>query len=92
MKIQHSDNGKEGMFYIFEEGIMLAKMDYDWSGEDRILITHTYVSDVLRGKGTGKQLVAKAVEFALEKSIKIVPLCPFAKSVFDKVPEFRIVL
>ncbi len=27
-----------------------------------------------------------------EKGISIIPLCPFAKSVFDKVPEFSDVL
>ena len=37
-------------------------------------------------------MVAKVVEFAREKSIKIMPLCPFAKSVFDKVTEFQDVL
>lgn len=92
MKIQHSDNGKDGKFYIQENNHILAKMEYDWSGTDRILITHTHVSDILRGKGAGKQLVTKAVEFARKKGIKIVPLCPFAKSVFDKVDEFRDVL
>ncbi len=44
------------------------------------------------GKGFGKKMVTKAVEFAREKGIKILPLCPFAKSVFDKTPEFRDVL
>lgn len=37
-------------------------------------------------------MVAKAVDFAREKGIKIIPLCPFAKSVFDKVKEFNDVL
>ena len=45
-----------------------------------------------RHKGYGKKMVTKAVEFAREKGIKILPLCPFAKSVFDKTPEFRDVL
>jgi hypothetical protein len=36
--------------------------------------------------------VSKAVDFAREKGIKIIPLCPFAKSVFDKVEQFRDVL
>ena len=34
----------------------------------------------------------KLAEYAREKGIKIIPLCPFAKSVFDKTPEFRDVL
>jgi predicted GNAT family acetyltransferase len=37
-------------------------------------------------------MVLKAVAFAREKRIHIIPLCPFAKSVFDRVPEIRDVL
>jgi uncharacterized protein len=36
--------------------------------------------------------LAKAVEFVREKNVKVIPLCPFAKSVFDKTPEYRDVL
>ena len=37
-------------------------------------------------------MLAKAVEFARQNNIKIMPLCPFAKSVFDKVAEYQDVL
>jgi hypothetical protein len=37
-------------------------------------------------------MVAQAVTYARENNIKIIPLCPFAKKVFDKTPEFRDVL
>jgi predicted GNAT family acetyltransferase len=37
-------------------------------------------------------MVSAAVDYAREKHIKIIPLCPFAKSVFDRTPEFRDVL
>jgi predicted GNAT family acetyltransferase len=37
-------------------------------------------------------MVTKAVEYARENNIKLIPLCPFSKSVFDKVPEFKDVL
>ena len=42
--------------------------------------------------GTGKQMVLKAVEFAREKGIKVLPLCPFAKSVFENVDAIGDVL
>lgn len=92
MIIQQQDDKEKGMFFIQENGKILAKMTYVWAGKDRIIIDHTEVSDQLRGKGAGKQMVEKAVHFAREKGIKIVPLCPFAKSVFDKVKEFGDVL
>lgn len=92
MEIKQIDDGKNGMFYVEQEGKVLAQMTYVWTGAERIIIDHTEVDDALRGQSAGKQLVAKAVEFAREKSLKIIPLCPFAKSVFDKVAEYRDVL
>lgn len=92
MEIKISDDGKHGKFYIEVEGQEQAQMTFTWAGTDRIIIDHTEVGDALRGKGAGKQLVIKAVEFARNKNIKIIPLCPFAKSVFDKVEEIRDVL
>ena len=92
MEILQNDDGSKGAFYIKQDNEVLAQMTYVWAGTDRIIIDHTEVSDALKGKGAGKQMVAKAVEFAREKGIKIVPLCPFARSVFDKVKEFTDVL
>lgn len=92
MEILQKDDGKNGVFYIEQNGSILAEMTYVWAGKDRIIIDHTEVDNVLKGKGAGKQMVSKAVDFAREKGINILPLCPFAKSVFDKVPEFRDVL
>jgi hypothetical protein len=67
-------------------------MTYSKAGDNMIIIDHTDVSDNLRGQGAGKQLVMKAVEYARSNNIKILPLCPFAKSVFDKTPEIGDVL
>lgn len=92
MEILQKDDSNRGSFYIEIENELLAEMTYVWAGTDKIIIDHTEVNEKLKGKGAGKQLVTKAVEFARAKNIKILPLCPFAKSVFDKVEEFREVL
>lgn len=92
MEILQDDNGKKGSFFIMENGTRLAEMTYTWAGTERIIIDHTEVSEVLRGKSAGKQLLMKAVDFARAKGIKIIPLCPFANSVFKKTPEIQDVL
>ncbi|MCL9806983.1 N-acetyltransferase [Flavobacterium amniphilum] len=92
MEIKQKDDTKKGVFYVEINDKTLAEMTYVWAGADRIIIDHTEVSETLAGKGAGKQMVAKAVEFARETKIKIIPLCPFAKSVFDKVEDFKDVL
>lgn len=92
MEINQSEEGRKGKFFIQIDGQELAQMTYVWAGDDRIIIDHTEVDEKLKGKSAGKLLLAKAVAFAREKHIKILPLCPFAKSVFDKTPEYNDVL
>lgn len=92
MEVLQEDNGIKGKFFILIDGKQEAKMTYTWAGKHKIIIDHTEVNEVLKGKNAGKQMVMKAVTFAREKGIKIVPLCPFAHSVFQKTPEIRDVL
>lgn len=91
-EVQVKINDKKGSFFIEIEGKQEAEMTFVFAGEDKIIIDHTGVNPGNEGKGLGKQLVAQAVTYARENSIKIIPLCPFAKKVFDKTPEFRDVL
>jgi len=83
---------KNGCFYAAIDGITEAKMTFVFAGADKIIIDHTEVNPGKNGKGLGKKMVEQAVLFAREKNLKIIPLCPFAKSVFDKMIEFRDVL
>lgn len=92
MEILHKDDKEKGSFYINKGSKIIAEISYVWASSDKIIIDHTEVSEFLKGKGIGKQLVAKTVEFAREKGIKILPLCPFAKSVIYKVKEFNDIL
>ena len=91
MNIEHEHSGHRGAFVWMEDGERLAVMSYTVAGS-RVIIDHTDVDDRLRGKGAGKQLVKSAVEWARRENVKLMPLCPFAKSVFDKTPEYSEVL
>ena len=74
-----------------ENGERLAEMSYTVAGS-RVIIDHTDVDDRLRGKGAGRRLVRAAVEWARAENQKLMPLCPFAKSVFDKTADYSDVL
>lgn len=91
-EVQLKINGEKGFFFIDVDGTHQGMMTFVFAGKDKIIIDHTEVKPGNEGKGFGKKMVAKAVEYARENDIKIIPLCPFAKSVFDKVVEFRDVL
>lgn len=92
MIVQLTDDGKKGNFFVSENGTQLASMTYTWVGTERIIIDHTDVSDVLRGQNVGKQLLMKVVEMAREKGISVIPLCPFANSMFKKLPDIQDVI
>lgn len=92
IEIQHEESDTKGSYYVEVGGRKVGEMTYSKAGTDRIIIDHTEVDDSMRGTGLGKKLVERAVEDARKKGISIVPLCPFARSVFDKNENLRDVL
>src|SRR6476660_8378827 len=89
MLIQHRKTENRGLFFVEQDGNILAEMTYSMANPHKMIIKHTEVSDELRGQSVGLQLVRTAVEYARTHDIKIVPLCPFANSIFKKKPEFE---
>jgi len=89
--IEHEQQGHRGAFFVERDGRRLAQLSYTVAGS-RVILDHTEVDDALRGTGTGRKLVAAAVDWAREEDVQLMPLCPFARSVFDKTPEFGDVL
>lgn len=92
MEIQQINDTRKGYFEAVEDGKEAGKMTYTWAGDSKFIIDHTEVSPDFNGKGVGKKLLMAAVDYVRANNVKIIPLCPFAKSVFDKVEEIRDVL
>ncbi len=84
MDIKFKEIDNAGVAYIGDLSKPDAAMTYSFAGDDLIIIDHTEVSDKLRGQGTGRQLLDAIVEMVRQQKKKILPLCPYAKSVFDK--------
>lgn len=92
MVIQHKDGNSKGSFLIEEDGKTKAEITYSKAGSDKIIIDHTEVSDELRGENIGKALVKHAVSYARENKLKVIPLCPYAKSVIERDESLQDVL
>ena len=92
LEIKQKDDGQHGAFYIGENVHHLAEMTYTWQDAQIFTIDHTTVDESLRGQGVANKLLTQVVAFAREKNLKIIPLCPFAKSVFDKDSSLHDVL
>jgi predicted GNAT family acetyltransferase len=89
MDIKHETTASGGTFYIEENNKRLGEMSYTLRSDSLISIDHTKVSEALKGKGAGKQLVSSAVDYARANNVKIKSYCSFAQSVFDRVKEFQ---
>ncbi|MBC7828875.1 MAG: N-acetyltransferase [Chitinophagaceae bacterium] len=92
MQIQHKEEDGKGIFYIEDNGNTVAELVYSIPSADKIIIEHTEVDHPLSGKGVGKQLVGATVDYSRSNNIKIIPLCSFAKSVFEEETEWQDVL
>jgi predicted GNAT family acetyltransferase len=87
MNIRHEAQSHKGVFIMDDNGTTAGELYY-MTGAGRIVIDHTEVEPAYEGKGVGKQLVAAAVAYARQQQIKIVPVCPFAKAVFERTPDY----
>ncbi|OYQ46804.1 GNAT family N-acetyltransferase [Flavobacterium cyanobacteriorum] len=90
MEIKHFDDGKKGHWKAIENSTEAGIMTYVWAGGDKFIIEHTIGNPDF--KGVGMKLLDKAVAYARENNKKIVPLCPFAKKMFDRKEDIRDVL
>ncbi len=89
MTIEQINETKNGYFRAVDNDIVAGRMTYTWAGTDKFIIDHTEVNPDFAGQSVGKKMVMEAVQYARENNLKILPLCPFAKSVFDKTKEIQ---
>jgi len=90
--IEHTEGEAQGAFFIQKNGQRLAEMTYSRTNATLIIIDHTDVDPSLSGQGVGRQLLDALVAWARATGTKVLPLCPFAKSQFDKDASIRDVL
>lgn len=92
MHIQHKEGKQRSMFFVEEDGDIVAEIVYAKGSDNTIIIEHTEVDEELQGHNIGFELVHKVVEHARTHGLKVSPVCPFAKAVFDKRADFKDVL
>lgn len=92
MEIQQIDRETKGFFKAVDTATEAGRMTYSHAGTDKIIIDHTEVNPEYKGQSVGNQMVLAAVEYARKNNLKIIPLCPFAKSVFEKNKDIHDVL
>ena len=92
MVLNHRTEDTKGYFQLVEGANVVATLSYSIAGENLIILDHTDVKPLFKGQNLGKKLVFEAVNYARAHQIKILSVCPFATSVFQKEASIRDVL
>lgn len=73
----------EGAFFLEAEGIRAGEMIISIHGKI-LTVYHTEVLPEFEGKGLAKKLISAMVGYARAHELKVIPLCPYTLSVFNK--------
>lgn len=80
------DNRGQGAFLINREGKQLGEMVVS-SAANNLTVYHTEVAPEAEGQGLAKKLLLAMVQYARDKQLKVIPLCPFVQAQFKRHPE-----
>lgn len=92
MKIKITESKTKGTAEAVENGVIAGEMTYSIASDEYIIVDHTEVNPEFKGQGVGKKLLAEIVDMARTKNIKILPLCPFVKAMFERNDDIQDVL
>ncbi len=84
MNISIKENEKKGAAVAMDGDTEAGRMTFVKSFPGLIIIDHTEVAEAYRKNGVGRKMLDTIVAKAREEDTKILPLCPYAKSEFDK--------
>lgn len=68
-----------------EESYVLYRMRDD----ETIVFEHTYTPTSLRGRGIAGYVVHRALEFARENNLTVIPHCWYVSAFIDRHPEYQ---
>jgi predicted GNAT family acetyltransferase len=79
-------------FVLRIDGERLGFLEFTRPEAGVMRIEYVEVSPELRGTGLGRQLVARAVAFATDARLKVVPICSYARAVMQRDPALSAAL
>jgi uncharacterized protein len=74
-------------FVLRIDGERCGFLDFTRTDGGVMRIEYVEVAPGCRGTGLGKQLVERAVAFAKDAGLRVVPICSYARAVIHRNPE-----
>ena len=84
LKIVHNETENRFETWIDDQ---LSKLDYMQDG-DTIVMTHVGVHPEHRGQGVAGKLTEVALEYAREKSLRVIPMCSYVAAYIRRNPHY----
>jgi hypothetical protein len=75
-------------FYAYCDGREIGKITFIRNGPSTVIIDHTEVNDQYRDSDVELNLVRCVCQIAREQHRNVLPMCPIAKNMFVRYPEF----
>ncbi len=69
-----------------------AELTFSRAGDMLVIADHTFAPDSMRGKGVAMAMVNRLISDARSEGFKIIPLCPYVKSQYQRHPEWADVM
>ena len=82
VKLKLDEKG-DGAFYLMDGSKQCGEMEIGASGKN-LTVYHTEVVEEAEGKGLAKKMLEAMVDYAREKNLKVIPLCPYVHAQFKK--------
>lgn len=84
MEIEKKENGRTGKLIMKDDSAEIGEVAFLINDDENYVIDHTSVDESMTGKGIGKKLIDAIVNLARENNKKIIPVCEYAKKVFER--------
>lgn len=87
LTIQHDVNAK--IFFVEIDG-KISRLNYKILDDNKTLDYYsTFVPPELRGQKIADKITLFALDYAKENHYKVIPSCPFVKSLIERHPEYK---
>ena len=84
LNVEHNEEARR---FEIRYGDDMARLEYRLGGST-IVYTHTVVPPALEGHGIAGRLAKEALDYARDRDLSVVPLCPYVAGYIRKHPEY----
>ena len=87
-KITYTPFANGNGFYAYCDGQPIGQITFVRTGPNTVIIDHTEVNDNYRDSDVELNLVRCVCQIAREQHRNVLPICPIARTMFSRYPEF----